>query len=97
MSVEKMSKACKQVCLTLKALSHPQRLMILGHLLNGEKNVIELLELCDISQPQMSQFLARMKAEGLIVSRREGKFQYYEVADSRLQRLMRTLQEEFCR
>lgn len=95
-SISKIQKACGEVCLILKALSHPQRLMILGHLLNGPKTVSDLVELCEISQSQMSQFLNRMKTEGLIESHRDGKFQYYKVADQRLVRLMKTIQAEYC-
>lgn len=97
LSLRKITKSCEEVCQMLKALSHPQRLLILGHLLSGEKTVSDLVTLCDASQSQMSQFLVRMKAEGLITSRREGKFQFYGVQDKRLLRLMRTIQEEFCR
>lgn len=95
-SVAKIKKSCDNVCLILKALSHPQRLLILGHLLGGGKTVSELVELCEISQSQMSQFLIRMKMEGLIQAERQGKFQYYSIADERLVKLMKTLQEEYC-
>ncbi|MGE5086408.1 MAG: ArsR/SmtB family transcription factor [Bacillota bacterium] len=95
-SISKIKDSCEEVCLILKALSHPQRLLILGHLLNGPKTVSELVDLCEVSQSQMSQFLTRMKTEGLIDSEREGKFQYYSVADQRLVRLMKTIQAEYC-
>ena len=95
-SVKKIEQACDNVCLILKALSHPQRLLILGHLLEGHKTVSQLVKLCNVSQSQMSQFLTRMKLEGLIDSEKEGKFQYYRVADPRLVHLLRTLQEEYC-
>lgn len=80
----------------LKALSHPQRLLILGHLLQGERSVSQLEKECDISQSQLSQFLARMKLEGLVASRKHGRYQYYYVADERLQHLMATIQKEYC-
>ena len=81
----------------LKAISHPQRLLILGHLLTGEKTVGELEGVCDISQSQLSQFLNRMKLEGLLESRRAGRNQYYFVADERLKHLMDTIQQEYCK
>lgn len=95
-SIKKIQKSCEEVCAMLKALSHPQRLMVLGHLLTGEKSVTELVEACGVSQPQMSQFLMRMKNEGLIVCRRDGRFQYYSVGDERLVALMKTIQYEYC-
>lgn len=96
-SIPKMKKSCEDVCQVLKALSHPQRLMVLGHLLQGAKTVGELVDLCEISQSQMSQFLTRLKFEGLVSSQKEGKFQYYSLADDRLVHLMKTIQVEYCR
>lgn len=95
-SIRKMESACENVCSVLKALSHPQRLMILGHLLGGAKTVGELVALCGTSQSQMSQFLIRMKLEGLIESEKSGKYQVYSFSDKRLIRLMRTIQAEYC-
>jgi DNA-binding transcriptional ArsR family regulator len=94
-SINKIKNSCSEVCLILKALSHPQRLLILGHLLNGSKSVGELVDCTELSQSQMSQFLTRMKMEGLIASERQGKFQVYSIIDKRLMRLMQTLQDEY--
>lgn len=94
-SINKIKKSCSEVCLILKALSHPQRLLILGHLLNGPKTVSELVGCTELSQSQMSQFLTRMKMEGLIDSERQGKYQVYTITDKRLMRLMQTLQDEY--
>ena len=69
-SVSKMKKTCEDVCQILKSLSHPQRLMILGYLLNQPRTVSQLVELTEISQSQVSQFLTRLKYEGLIQSER---------------------------
>lgn len=96
-SVSKMEKSCQQVSDLLRSLSHPQRLMILGHLTQGSKSVSELVGLCAISQSQLSQFLGRMKAEGLIESERQGKYQYYAIADQRLIQLIAVIQNIFCR
>lgn len=85
------------MCLILKSLSHPQRLLILGHLLEGPKTVGELVGLCGASQSQMSQFLIRMKFEGLISSEKDGKYQVYSLADKRLVGLMKTIQAEYCK
>lgn len=96
-SISKMENACQEVSDLLRALSHPQRLMILGYLTQGAKTVTELTELCGISQSQLSQFVGRMKAEGLVSSERRGKFQYYAVADERLVQLIAVIQNIFCR
>lgn len=64
-SISKMEAQCEIVSKTLKPLSHLQRLMILGHLIQGERTVSELQDLCSVLQSQLSQFLGRMKLEGL--------------------------------
>lgn len=95
-SILKMKRSCGKVAKTLKALSHPSRLLVLVHLLNSAKTVGELVDRCGISQSQMSHFLARMTEEGLVTSRRAGKFRIYSVADRRLARVLETLQSEYC-
>lgn len=95
-SAEKIKKSCVEVSQMLKALAHPQRLMILGNLLQGPKTVGELVESCEASQSQISQFLTRMKLEGLVKAERDGRFVTYSVADSRLAKLMRVIQNEYC-
>lgn len=95
-STQKLKKSCVEVSQMLKALAHPQRLMIMGNLLQGPKTVSDLVETCDASQSQISHFLMRMKLEGLVSAEREGRFVYYSVADSRLIKLMRVIQSEYC-
>lgn len=95
-SIAKIERTCDSVSQILKALSHPGRLLVLGHLLNGAKTVGELTDLCHVSQSQMSQFLMRMKIEGLVAAEREGKYRIYSIADKRLGRLLMNIQNEYC-
>lgn len=95
-SAQKIKKSCVEVSQMLKALAHPQRLMIMGNLLQGPKTVSDLVEMCEASQSQISHFLMRMKLEGLVKATREGRFVYYSVADNRLAKLMRVIQSEYC-
>jgi ArsR family transcriptional regulator len=80
----------------MKALAHEGRLMILCHLVEGEKSVSELEELIGARQAAVSQQLARLRLEGLVTSRREGKAIYYSIGDDRVQRLIGTLHAIFC-
>lgn len=95
-SLIKMKKSCTEVTQILKALAHPQRLMIMGNLLQGPKTVSELVKVCEASQSQISHFLMRMKFEGLIESERDGRYVVYSVADKRLVKLMQIIQSEYC-
>jgi DNA-binding transcriptional ArsR family regulator len=86
-------KQCDYVSDILKSLSHPVRLKILCQLMQGEKSVNELIEFCEISQSNMSQFLKRMKEEGVVSSRREWNKIFYSVADPRLLKLLEAIKE----
>ena len=91
-----MGSNCNEVSDLLKALSHPVRLMILGHLAQGGKSVNELVEQCQVSQSQVSQYLGRMKAEGLIVDKKDGQFRFYRIKDQRLVELLIKVQSLYC-
>jgi DNA-binding transcriptional ArsR family regulator len=80
----------------LKALSHEGRLMILCHLTSGEKSVTELETLLGSRQAAVSQQLARLRLEGLVSSRRDGKVIHYSLSDPRAQRMMGLIHEMFC-
>ncbi|UUV06914.1 helix-turn-helix transcriptional regulator [Ruegeria sp. YS9] len=80
----------------LKAISHEGRLMILCHLVSGEKSVTELEELLSARQAAVSQQLSRLRLEGLVIPRREGKAIYYRLADERPRRMLEVVYELFC-
>ncbi|PKQ13931.1 MAG: transcriptional regulator [Alphaproteobacteria bacterium HGW-Alphaproteobacteria-1] len=80
----------------LRALSHEGRLMMLCHLVPGERSVGELEELLGARQAAVSQQLARLRHEGLVRTRRDGKTVYYSLADPRALRLLELLYEMFC-
>ncbi|GAA0285041.1 ArsR/SmtB family transcription factor [Rhodovulum strictum] len=80
----------------LKALSHEGRLMILCHLTTGEKSVTELETLLASRQAAVSQQLARLRLEGLVSARREGKAIFYSLADERARRVLELMHDMFC-
>lgn len=90
-----MSNACDAANM-LKALSHEGRLMILCHLVTGEKSVTELEELLSARQAAVSQQLARLRLEGLVVPRREGKTIFYSLTDDRPKRILEVIYDLFC-
>ncbi|MCB1333107.1 MAG: winged helix-turn-helix transcriptional regulator [Roseivivax sp.] len=81
----------------LKAISHEGRLMILCHLVTGEKSVTELEDLLSARQAAVSQQLSRLRLEGLVVPRRDGKAIYYRLADDRPRKMLETVYELFCK
>lgn len=81
----------------LKALAHEGRLMILCHLASGgECSVTELENLLGQRQAAVSQQLARLRLEGLVDTRRDGKAIYYRLVDGRAQRMLELVYEMFC-
>ena len=80
----------------LKAISHEGRLMILCHLVSGEKSVTELEDLISARQAAVSQQLSRLRLEGLVVPRRDGKTIYYRLADDNPKRILEVIYDLFC-
>ncbi len=72
-------------------------MMILCHLVTGEKSVTELEDLLSARQAAVSQQLSRLRLEGLITPRREGKSIYYRLTDDRSKQIMEVVYELFCR
>ena len=95
MKLDDMNVKCEDVAELLKMLGHPQRLMLLCHLANGEKSVGELHELCELSQSQTSQFLNRMKREGVVSATRDGNFTLYKLSDAKVKALLKSIYSIF--
>ena len=73
-----------------QALAHPIRIRILEVLAaRGEHNVQMLQQQLGIEQPIVSQQLARLRASGIVVTRKEGTTIYYAVADPMVGELLR--------
>lgn len=80
----------------LKAIAHEGRLMILCRLVEGECTVTELENLLSARQAAVSQQLARLRLEGLVGTRREGKSIYYFLADDRVKTIIPVIHRMFC-
>jgi ArsR family transcriptional regulator len=80
----------------LKAISHEGRLMILCSLANGEKSVTEIEAMLATRQAAVSQQLSRLRLEGLVTARREGKQIYYRLTDDRARLIIERVYELFC-
>ena len=72
-----------------KGLGDPTRVLILRVLLDGEKNVTELVRLIGSPQGRVSTHLAHLRWCGMVVARRDGRSVYYRLADARIVALLR--------
>lgn len=89
-------QAAKAVAL-LKSLSHEGRLQILCLLVDGERNVSQLAEALGSSPVSVSQQLMRLRAEGIVQTRREGKSVIYSLAREDVVAVVTALRDTFCR
>lgn len=80
----------------LKAISNETRLMLLCALIDGEQSVGALEKHLNTRQATVSQHLARLKQDGLVTARRDGKTIFYSIADPYAVEVMRVLFAKFC-
>jgi DNA-binding transcriptional ArsR family regulator len=93
---EKMADKAKHAADFLKALAHENRLMILCILSQGEKSVSELERQLELRQPTVSQQLARLRADGLVSARRDGKTIFYSIVSPEARIIVGALYQVFC-
>lgn len=80
----------------LRTLGHEGRLEILCSLIGTERNVSQMTEATGASQPSVSQQLMRLRAEGLVTTRREGKMILYSIARPEVVQIVSALRDAFC-
>jgi DNA-binding transcriptional ArsR family regulator len=95
--LERMVDNAKRASNFLKALAHESRLIILCILAEGEKSVSELEHELSLRQPTVSQQLARLRADGLVSTRRDGKIIYYNLASDEARTIIGAIYDVFCK
>jgi DNA-binding transcriptional ArsR family regulator len=90
-----MSKA-RRASDFLKALSHENRLLLLCLLAERERSVSELEQILALRQPTVSQQLARLRLDGLVTARRDGKAIFYSLANEDVRRVITVLYSIYC-
>lgn len=91
-----MEDSAREACDLLRALANETRLMILCMLADGEKSVGDMEEFLDMRQPAVSQQLARLRFDGIVETRRDGKAIYYSLANKNAQRVIDLLYKMYC-
>ncbi len=96
-SPDMLEAKAAQVASVLRAIANDRRLMILCRLVeDGEATPGALAVSVGLSQPALSQHLARMREEGLVAYRRESRTLWYRIADPRVAELLATLHRLYC-
>ena len=76
-----------------RALAHPVRIRILELLVAGEQTVQALQQRLGAGQPIVSQQLAKLRASGIVVARKEGTTVTYSLADPMLGDLLKVAKD----
>jgi len=81
----------------LRLLGNENRLLLLCHLVaEGEMTVGALAEAIGLSQPALSQHLARLREDGLVETRKAAQAVFYCLADPKAARLLGVLRDLYC-
>lgn len=96
LSIEQMRLNAAEAEALLKSLANASRLMVLCHLVNGERSVGELERLVGLSQSALSQHLARLREQGIVASRREGTTMYYRIESGQAMQVLGLLHGIYC-
>ena len=91
-----IEQAAERASRLLRSLGNGTRLMILCHLVQGERSVGALQALLGIEQSPLSQHLARLRKDGLVATRREAQTIYYRIASDQAARVIETLYDMYC-
>ena len=95
-SIDDMVASAREATDFLKAMAHEGRLIILCRLAQGECAVSDLEQMLSARQAAVSQQLSRLRLEGLVTTRREGKTIYYSIKDDRVKQMIEVVYKLFC-
>ncbi|RUO75256.1 ArsR/SmtB family transcription factor [Idiomarina seosinensis] len=97
MNPEVMRASSAQAARVMQLLSHPDRLLILCLLSQGEFSVGEIEQRLDLHQPMLSQHLNRLRQQQLVTTRRAGKYIHYQLADAKTEEILKLLYSLYCK
>ncbi len=95
-ALEKMEENADRASQLLTAMANPKRLLILCNLLDREMSVGDLSEKVQLAQSPLSQHLSKLRAWGLVRTRRDGQQIYYGLASDEVREVLATLYKIYC-
>lgn len=87
--------ALGQAAECLRTLAHPHRLRMVQMLLQGNFNVGELAEACELPTAMASEHLRLMQRCGFLTSDKEGRKVYYRVVEPHLKSILKCVEARF--
>lgn len=95
--IEALEAQATEVAAILRLLANEKRLVILCRLaIAGEMSVTALGAAVRLSQSALSQHLAKLRADGLVATRRDAQMLFYRVEDARVRQLLAALKDIYC-
>jgi DNA-binding transcriptional ArsR family regulator len=91
-----MERAAGRAATLLRTIGNEHRLRILCQLAEGERSVGDLVEAAGLSQSAVSQHLARLRADGVVATRRQAQTIFYSLASDEVRRVIATLYSLYC-
>jgi len=95
-SLADMQPRAEEAAAMLSALANPKRLLVLCSLVERPRSVGELAEMVGLSDAALSQHLAKMRALGLVATKRDAQTIYYSLASDDVRAVLETLYKRFC-
>ncbi len=96
MEIDVMQANAGEASKLLKTLANTSRLLVLCALVTREHTAGELEELTGLSQPAISQHLARLREENMVSTRREAQRIFYSLQNPEVRAILETLHELYC-
>jgi DNA-binding transcriptional ArsR family regulator len=94
--LDQLMRKARKASNFLKAVSHENRLLLLCLLAERERSVTELENILSLRQSAVSQQLARLRYDGMVDTRRDGKTIYYSLANDDVRQVISVIYNIFC-
>lgn len=97
MNVTELEPRAEEAAQLLTAMANPKRLLILCNLLDQERSVSELSGIVQLEQSPLSQHLSKLRALGLVKTRRDGQTIFYRLASEPVTKVLSALYDIYCK
>ncbi len=96
MNIAELEPRADEAAELLAAMANPKRLLILCNLLEREMNVTDLSDRVGLAQSPLSQHLSKLRAWGLVKTRRDAQQINYSLASNQVRQVLATLYDIYC-
>lgn len=96
LNVDQMQDNAIEAAELLRVMAHPERLMVLCQLVQGEVGAGQLQQNSSLSQSAFSQHLTVLRKLAIIRARKEAQQVFYSLSDLRVEKMILSLHSVFC-